>query len=61
MTFDHHVKLALTQEQGGTGDTVDLGYLVVRSDEINLGQRNHQFADHGALFEVAYRVIPYDV
>jgi hypothetical protein len=61
MSFDHHVKLALTQEQGGTGDTVDLGCLVVRADEINLGPRNHQFVDHGAHFDVAYRVIPHDV
>jgi hypothetical protein len=61
LPFDHHVKLTLTQEQGGSGDTIDLGYVVVQADEINLGPRKHQFEGHGAHFEVAYRVIPHDV
>jgi hypothetical protein len=40
---------------------VDLIYLVVRADEINLGPGNHQFSYHEAHFDVAYRVIPHDV
>ena len=57
LPFDGQLEIVLREVDMGTDEMEDVGSIVIRSDELGLGELTRQFRGAGAKYDLTYKVI----